>query len=140
MSLFSTRSAGCLLLAGIVLTAIGAGLPDEAAAQSHWISGRWSGQWESCTTGHRGRLNARFCRVDACHVQATFTGTFFKVLPFRYKTRLRIVHEEPGRLVLSGSRRLPLMGEFRYRAVVTPGCFDATYQSRRDSGRWTLRR
>ena len=104
------------------------------------LDGRWQGGWQSCTNGHKGRLNAQFCRIDANHVKAKFGGTFAKVIPFRYRPVLNIVHEEPGLMVLQGSKKLPLMGSFEYNATITGDQFSATYRSRRDNGVWQMQR
>ena len=104
------------------------------------LAGHWDGTWQSCRSGHRGTLQATFCRIDSNHVQANFTGTFAKIIPFRYRPTLDIVHEQPGMIVLQGSKRLPLMGNFEYRATVTGNQFEATYRSRRDHGVWRMRR
>ncbi|MEM7782371.1 MAG: hypothetical protein AAF939_12220 [Planctomycetota bacterium] len=106
--------------------------------QAQDLSGRWRGGWQSCNTGHQGKLNATFCRIDSTHVKANFSGTFAKVIPFRYRPVLNIVHEEPGLMVLEGSRRLPLMGQFQYQATISGQQFSASYQSRRDNGYWYL--
>jgi hypothetical protein len=105
------------------------------------FGGRWQGGWKSCKTSHRGRLSARFCRIDDQHVQATFRGTFALVIPFRYRATLDVVHEEPGLVQLSGAKRLgPLMGTFSYDATITNNDFQATYRSRRDNGMWWMSR
>lgn len=104
------------------------------------LCGSWSGSWVSCQTGHRGRLSATFCRTGPNQVQANFRGTFAKIIPFRYRPTLTIVHEEPGLVILEGCQRIPLGGSFQYRATVTPGQFRATYQSRRDQGQWNMQR
>ncbi|MDG1873338.1 MAG: hypothetical protein P8J27_05475 [Mariniblastus sp.] len=104
------------------------------------LEGQWRGGWQSCTNGHKGRLSAQFCRIDANHVQAKFNGTFAKVVPFRYRPILKVVHEEPGLIILQGSKKLPLMGSFEYNATITGGEFSATYRSRRDNGVWQMHR
>ena len=105
------------------------------------LSGAWRGNWNSCRTGHRGRLNATFCRIDDHQVQARFRGTFARIVPFRYRAVLNVVHEEPGMMVLSGSKKLgPIMGSFSYDATIVGNRFDATYHSRRDHGRWQMSR
>ena len=111
-----------------------------AVANANELAGNWQGGWKSCNTGHRGRLNAQFCRIDANHVQANFRGTFAKVVPFRYRPVLNVVHEEPGLMVLQGTKKLPLAGPFHYNAIITGDSFSATYRSRRDHGVWTMRR
>lgn len=109
-------------------------------ADADQLDGRWRGGWQSCTNGHKGRLNAQFCRVDANHVRATFKGTFAKVIPFRYRPVLDIVHEEPGLMVLQGNKKLPVVGNFQYNATITDNNFSATYQSKRDNGIWFMSR
>ena len=104
------------------------------------LGGRWRGGWKSNTTGHQGRLGAKFRRIDSTRVRAKFTGTFAKIIPFRYRPVLDIVHEEPGLMILQGNKRLPLGGTFQYNATVSGGQFSATYRSRRDNGVWQMRR
>ncbi len=116
-------------------------LATSAKADDQLLDGCWSGSWQSCTTGHGGPLSASFCRIGPEHVQASFRGKFARILPFRYYAVLRIVHEEPGSMVLAGSQRLgPIMGTFEYQATIRDGNFQATYSSRRESGNWTLSR
>ena len=89
---------------------------------------------------HHGKLNAHFCRLDETHVQAKFTGSFAKVIPFRYRPVLTIAHEEPGLMILEGNKKLPLVGNFYYSATVSEAGFSATYRSRRDHGVWQMSR
>ncbi len=108
---------------------------------SSFLHGKWRGTWLSYTNGHNGRLRGRFRQINSSQVRATFTGTFAKVIPFGYITRLNIVHQESDLMILSGSKRLgPIMGRFEYEAVITPHEVISNYRSRRDSGRWYLRR
>jgi len=102
---------------------------------------RWQGNWLSQRSGHQGKLSATFRRINDHQIRADFRGTFAKIIPFRYPARLNIVHEEPGLMILSGRKRLgPIMGEFRYEAIITPRHFSSTYRSKRDWGNWTLSR
>ena len=105
------------------------------------LRGKWKGSWVSCKSGHTGRLNATFCRINNTQVEAKFTGTFAKFLPFRYKATLNIVNESDGVIQLKGSRKLgPLMGTFTYKAMLSADEFSATYQSKRDTGQWKMNR
>ena len=105
------------------------------------LSGTWKGSWLSCKSGHNGKLRATFCRLNEKQVQAVFVGSFAKILPFRYNAVLDVVHEESGMIVVSGSKRLgPLMGTFSYQATITADRFDATYNSKRDWGKWSMSR
>ncbi|MGI9494812.1 MAG: hypothetical protein ACR2NK_02055 [Mariniblastus sp.] len=115
-------------------------LPGLSFGQTMELSGTWNGNWKSCKSGHHGRLNAHFCRLDETHVQAKFTGSFAKVIPFRYRPVLTIAHEEPGLMILEGNKKLPLVGNFYYSAIVSEAGFSATYRSRRDHGVWQMSR
>ena len=110
------------------------------SASADELAGSWRCGWQSCNTGHRGRLNAQFCRIDQTHVRATFKGTFAKVIPLRYRPVQDIVHEQPGLIILQGSKKIPFGGNFQYNATVSNGQFNATYRSRRDHGSWQMQR
>jgi|TARA_B110000495_G_C22974802_1_gene572449 hypothetical protein len=115
-------------------------LPGLSYGQDFELAGQWNGSWKSCNSGHHGKLNAQFCRLDETHVQAKFTGSFAKVIPFRYRPVLNIVHEESGLMILEGNKKLPLVGNFYYTATVSEAGFSATYRSRRDQGVWQMSR
>ncbi len=124
----------CQVVVGTILVTLlcGFGYAQE-------LEGHWRGDWHSQSTGHRGRLSATFCQTSPTQVEARFRGTFAKIVPFRYRAKLEIVHQEPGLIVLSGSKKLgPVMGEFSYHAEIQNGCFSASYASKRDLGTWTL--
>lgn len=105
------------------------------------LAGQWSGHWLSCKNGHHGKLRATFCRLNDCQVQAVFVGSFAKILPFRYKAVLEIIHEEEGLIQLRGSQKLgPIMGTFTYEATISADQFNASYRSRRDCGKWNMSR
>ncbi len=101
-------------------------------------SGRWVGRWSS-DGGHSGPLRANITPTTTGYT-ATFAGRFAVVVPFVYRTPLNVVGASGEVVYLSAERRLPLFGTFRTDAVVTPGTFDATFRSGRDSGRFTLTR
>ncbi len=115
-------------------------LPILSLGQDFELAGQWRGNWKSCKSGHRGKLNAQFYRLDEMHVRAKFTGSFAKVIPFRYRPVLTIAHEEPGLMILEGNKKLPLVGNFYYTATVSATGFSATYRSRRDHGIWQMSR
>lgn len=105
------------------------------------LAGQWCGSWVSCKNGHHGKLRATFCRLNDSQVQAVFVGSFAKILPFRYKAVLRVVHEEEGLIKLQGSQKLgPIMGTFCYEATITGDQFQASYRAKRDWGKWTMTR
>ncbi len=124
----------------LILIAIGSlGFAQSASAQD--LSGKWRGAWVSQSSGHRGKLNARMTQNNNGQYRAVFTGTFAKIIPFRYAVNLDVVGRNGNQLHLAGSKKLgPIMGEFRYSAV-SDGCsFRASYSSKRDSGQWNLDR
>jgi hypothetical protein len=71
----------------------------------------------------------------------TFTGRFFKVLPFRYTVTLNVTRQEGDKVYLAGESYLGrLFGTFTYDAWATDGDFEANYSSRRYQGQFILRR
>lgn len=111
-----------------------------AAAQPPDLSGRWSGYWVSDKNGHTGPLHGRFRQVDADTYRVAFCGRFAKVIPFWYTTKLHVEGTGDGVVLLGASQRLPLLGEYRTTATATGTAFDATFTSRKDSGRFVLTR
>ena len=124
----------------LIVSLILLSLPSFSRGQEFEIAGQWNGSWKSCKSGHHGKLNAQFCRLDETHVQAKFTGSFAKVIPFRYRPVLTIVHDEPNLMILKGNKKLPLVGNFYYSATISESGFSATYRSRRDQGVWQMSR
>lgn len=101
-------------------------------------AGVWRGTWSSRSTGHQGPLRARIRQLDSHTYRAWFAGRFAGVIPFVYPSKLNRV---PGTANLyQTSRRLPLMGNYRMTATVTPGRFDANFQSRNDQGTFRMTR
>jgi hypothetical protein len=110
------------------------------AAEPVDLSGKWHGSWVSCKTGHHGKLNARFCRIDDTCYRVRFTGTFLGSAPFAFTVKLAATAQDDGTVVLSGDPRLPFFGTFHFSAVATEHDFTATYSARNDEGQFTLSR
>jgi hypothetical protein len=127
-----SRSSRVLFLS--VLLLVGA-FAAEARAGSP--VGRWQGKWFSAPTGHQGPLRARIRRTPAGDYRALFAGRFFGVIPFAYRARLEPTGM-PGQYV--SVKRLPLVGEYRMSATITPSRFHAHFESRRDTGIFEMRR
>ena len=109
-------------------------------AQATDLSGCWSGSWGSCTSRHRGPLNATFTRCNEQQYEVTFSGRFFKIMPFRYSVTLDVT-EDCDVVKLSGSSYLGrLMGTFNYRAQATECHFSSSYSSCKDHGWFELSR
>lgn len=105
------------------------------------LSGTWHGSWQSCTTGHHGRLRAKLVRCDAAHYQCRFAGTFFKVLPFTYAVPLTVTGECDGVIHFQAERPLRFFGGvFHCAGYATCHEFHATYRSKKDHGSFTMSR
>lgn len=104
------------------------------------ISGQWAGRWQSNANGHSGKIGATFCQLSPNTMQVKFRGTFAKVIPFRYSTRLKVVSQQPGLTIMAGNRRLPLGGEFNYYITMSDHCFNGSFSSRRNRGTFVMRK
>ena len=105
------------------------------------LSGHWSGQWISCTSGHKGPLQADFCKICETKYRVTFTGRFFVVFPFRYQVTLNVVSDDGEHVTLSGTSYLGrIYGTFRYNATATCTDFVSRYDSCKDDGKFVLHR
>jgi hypothetical protein len=112
-----------------------------AHAQVPDLSGKWSGYWQSETTGHTGQLHGRFRQLDAETYRVSFHGRFAKVVPFWYATKFHVAGAGDGVVQLSASQNLGLgLGTFTTTALATATSFDARYSARKDSGRFVLSR
>jgi hypothetical protein len=122
--------------------ALSLALAGATPADDSVTGGGWSGQWSSESSGHQGPLHARISETPTGDYRIAFRGRFFVVFPFRYTATLSPVGTGAnGEVYLAGEKRLGFgLGTFSTTAVVTPTSFDAEYQSKRDHGRFTLRR
>ena len=103
------------------------------------LSGTWSGNWISCSTGHQGPLTATFTRCDDTHYRVRFSGRFFKIFPFHYTVTLKVVEESETEVTLSGNSYLGrLFGAFCYTATADASYFNARYSSKKDHGMFKL--
>ena len=134
------RLSGCLALV-FLWTAPVRGQDIDRTLSPEPLSGAWSGGWHSQTTGHKGPLNADIRPSSSGNYSATFSGKFFKIIPFRYQMQLNVISQDGNQLELAGTKKLgPLMGYYSYRAVVQDGQLSANYRTKRDRGTFTLRR
>ncbi len=104
------------------------------------LTGNWSGQWQDTKSGHSGPLRATFCKCDEDHYRVTFSGRFFKVVPFRYTVVLTVTGTVDDRVLLTGEQNLPLSGSFTYTAEATATDFTAHFCARRYRGEFLLHR
>jgi hypothetical protein len=124
----------------ILVFAVGllATIPTRASLATD-LGGTWTGHWQSCSTGHKGPLNATFCATNDAEYLVQFSGRFFKILPFRYSVTLRVVSDDGENAALAGSSYLGrLFGTFYYQANATETRFVANFSSRKDRGQFVL--
>lgn len=113
---------------------------NEAVAELS-AAGCWSGGWLSCRSGHRGPMSATIVECGPDLIRADFRGRFFKVFPFKYSVTLRVIERQPDAIVLGGQSYLGrIFGTFSYTATVTEDSFEAVYRSRKDWGKFSMRR
>ena len=113
-------------------------LPSIAKATD--LTGNWSGHWVDTKSGHTGPLHATFRKCDDDHYRVTFTGRFFKVIPFRYSVELTVTGRDQDKVFLTGEQNLgPLFGSFTYSAEATACDFVAHFCSRRYQGDFILK-
>ncbi len=112
---------------------------DRALGQD--LSGNWTGRWQSSTNNHGGPMQATFVQQCGDELQVKFRGRFAKVIPFRYRARLKIVYQEPGLTIVGGSKKIgPFSGGYTYSGQISDGCFTGSYSSRRYQGGWAISR
>ncbi|MCI0705079.1 MAG: hypothetical protein L0241_28800 [Planctomycetia bacterium] len=114
--------------------------PEVYAPSVPQLSGTWSGYWISDTNGHNGPLHARIRPISPDEYRVTFRGRYRVVIPFRYTTTMDVVGTGDGVIVLAAERPVGRRGTFRMNATVTSTDFNATFNSRRDHGRFVLTR
>lgn len=112
----------------------------ESTACAVDLSGSWSGYWISDSTGHRGPLRCNLTLLNDGSYQASFSGRFFKVIPFRYSVNLDVI-QDGDTVTLVGDQVLGRrLGTFHYDAEATCQDFVASYSSCKDQGRFVLTR
>jgi hypothetical protein len=104
------------------------------------LAGSWSGHWIDTNNGHTGPLRATFRKCDEDHYRVTFSGRFFKVIPFRYTVVLSVTGREGDKVFLTGAQKIPLFGTFTYTAEAEATDFVAHFCARRYQGELVLRR
>jgi hypothetical protein len=105
------------------------------------ILGCWDcGSWLSCCTGHKGTLRATICSCGG-NYECTFSGTFMKVIPFRYKATLITTGVGNGIVYFRASRQIPMFGgSFNMTGWATATKLHANYTSPKDRGTFDLSR
>jgi hypothetical protein len=104
------------------------------------FSGRWDGTWHSTRGTHHGALQCIFTPVDKSHYRADFKA-HWKVFTAPYSVVFHAARRGPA-LRFEGKHDLgPLAGGvYTYSGTVTPGRFQACYDSSYDTGIFELKR
>lgn len=105
------------------------------------LAGLWEGNWESCTTGHHGRLRAIITRCGPNEYRARYHATFFAVIPYAYETR-HSAWETPEGTQFQGQTDLGWLagGNYSYTGAATGDRYEAYYSADRDRGIFRMRR
>lgn len=114
---------------------------EPAVAVRPNILGCWEcGSWLSCCNGHKGTLRATICACGG-NYECTFSGTFMKVIPFRYKATLITTGVGNGIVYFRASRQIPMFGgSFNMSGWATANKLHANYTSPKDRGTFDLSR
>jgi hypothetical protein len=105
-------------------------------------TGRWVGNWQSLSSGHRGAMRATIEPSVSGTYQARFTGRFFIVIPFAYRATLTPVaeHADGSTTLVSRKKLGPILGQYTMTARLQGDRIDGQFQAGRDRGRIALRR
>jgi hypothetical protein len=123
-----------------LMMSITASLALASTVSAGELDGRWRGTWTDNVRGHEGSLRGRFRETKNGDYRVVFTGTFFKVIPFRFATTLNVVERDGAKVVFAGQSRVGGFGRFTYHAVADEHQFNAQYSSGRWRGEFNLRR
>ncbi|MFO0936305.1 MAG: hypothetical protein U0798_07305 [Gemmataceae bacterium] len=139
-SVFRTVVAA-LSCSGVLFVSAGSGWAQSPTATATGAGGGWRGEWVSETKGHHGPMRARVRPLDNGDYRVRYTGRFAGIIPFVYPATMHRVGEgATGEVFLTNTTRIPFFGTFHADAVLTDNTFDSQFTSRRESGRFTLRR
>lgn len=72
--------------------------------------------------------------------RARFTGRFARVIPFTYRVTMSPAGGGVGGSRLAATKRIPIFGEFRTVANVSPDAVRASYAAKQDRGEFVMRR
>ena len=110
-------------------------------AQEGNPQGRWSGRWQSASTGHSGPMNVSIRPTSNGNYQARFTGRFALVIPFAYRAELVPQTTSHGQTVLTSSKKLgPILGSYQMNTQIVGDSLSGGFQAAGDRGAITMRR
>lgn len=111
-----------------------------STAEARQPAAIYRGSWQSQSTGHQGPMRLRLTQKTDGTYNARFSGRFLKVVPFTYKVSMTSVCEEGCQKTLVATKRIPIFGDFRTTANVSPTNLRAGYSAAKDRGTFTMKR
>ena len=138
----SPRTLRSLTLRTVLALSIGlVACSASAIAQEGNPQGRWSGRWQSESTGHSGPMNVSIRPTSNGNYQARFTGRFALVIPFAYRAELVPQTTAQGQTVLTSSKKLgPILGSYQMNTHIIGDSLSGGFQAAGDRGTITMRR
>lgn len=105
------------------------------------MSGRWSGEWVSAATGHRGPLRCVSEAVSPDRWHMFFRAEYSRIFRACYATDFA-VSKAADRWTFTGASNLGVLagGAYSYTGHATTGELICDYRSARDHGEFRLRR
>jgi hypothetical protein len=113
-----------------------------AIAPGSGMAGRWSGTWQSAVNGHQGQLRAILTPIDEDSFHARFRARFWGIMAYNYRLELEVQPTAPGQWNFEGDADLGWLagGTFRCQGTASADDMQATFDSKRDHGTFTLSR
>ena len=103
--------------------------------------GKWRGEWQSQSTGHRGPMRANVWKSNDGTYQARFSGRFALVIPFTYKVTMQPSYDQHGNVHLHASKPLgPLLGSYTMDAVSSGNGLNGSFRAAKDVGSIRMQR
>lgn len=113
----------------------------QPSPTSDGVVGRWTGEWVSAHSGHRGELRCVLAPAAAGVYRAFFHATFSKLFRVGYITDLKV---EPGQntILLRGEQNLGALagGIYRCDGEINQNDFLCHYSCKYDEGTFRLKR
>lgn len=106
------------------------------------LCGDWTcGYWKSSCTTHHGKLRAVISCCGPNRYECRFSGTFMKVVLFRYTVPLVVTARGDGIVYFRASKKIPLFGGVFTACGHATAChFHADYSADKDRGVFVMSR
>ena len=111
------------------------------ATPSDPIEGRWTGEWISEVSGHRGELKCVLVPIPPGKYRAFFHAGFSKLFRVGYVTELKVA-QHAGHITLAGQEDLGGLagGVYRCEGEIRETDFNCHYSCQYDQGLFRLKR